>query len=165
MASGQPFFMDTFFIILSFIFVLIGIAGSFLPVIPGPPVAYLGLIFIQLTEKYAYSARFLWIYGITMALITLLDYLVPIYGTKRLGGTKAGFRGSAVGLIVGLFFGPPGIILGPLVGAFLGELASGQSNEVAIKSALGSFIGFLAGTVIKSGYGVVVLYQVIVKIV
>ena len=85
-----------------------------------------------------------------MILITVLDYFIPIWGTKKFGGSKAGVIGSGIGLIVGLFFGPLGIILGPFLGALAGELITNQTEiKKALRSATGSFIGFLFGTGLK----------------
>ena len=93
----------------------------------------------------------LWLWAFITAAVTALDYVVPIYGTKKFGGTKRGVWGSTIGLLVGLFFFPPfGIIIGPFVGAFLGEMSTGKTtNKAALRSAFGSFVGFLAGTLLK----------------
>jgi len=88
--------------------------------------------------------------GIATAVVMVMDYILPSWGTKKLGGTKAGIRGSTVGLIIGLFFGIPGILFGPFVGAFVGELTK-DSKDIsrALTSAIGSFLGFLLGTGLK----------------
>ncbi len=96
-----------------------------------------------------------------MAVITVLDYVIPSVGTKKLGGSKYGVWGSTIGIIVGLFFGPLGIILGPAVGAFIGELIYQKQADVALKAALGSFVGFLAGTILKFGVTIIILGMVI----
>ena len=106
--------------------------------------------------------------GILAIIITLMDYYVPIYGTKISGGTKAGARGSLIGLIIavlvlpflGIIIGPfgiIGIILGPFLGALLGEKLAGTPDHLALKAAFGSFFGFLAGTMMKLLYGTVTI--------
>lgn len=110
---------------------------------------------------------FLAVMAFVAVVITVLDYVVPIWGTKKFGGTKAGVRGSTIGLIVSMFvlpvlgitigpFGLLGVLAGPFVGAYLGEMLGGTSTEAALKSAFGSFVGFLAGTLMKLAYGIVV---------
>jgi uncharacterized protein len=141
--------MDIFWLIVAIILMLVGIAGSFLPVLPGPPLSYAALWVMQLRSDPPFTMTFLLIMlGVTL-LVTALDYWVPIYGTKRFGGTKYGVWGCTIGLVAGLFFPPWGIILGPFVGAFLGELAGNTKSDHAFKAALGSFLGFLFGTLLK----------------
>lgn len=151
--------MDIALAILCAILILVGVLGSVLPVIPGPPIAWVGLLIIQFTSYAFESWRTVIIMGIAMVLIVIADFFIPIWGTKRFGGTKAGVRGSTVGMFVGLFFGPIGIILGPFVGAFIGEMIVNQKEtKKALKSALGSFVGFLFGTGLKLVYGGFVIW-------
>ena len=91
-------------------------------------------------------------------LIQVLDYFIPIWGTKKFGGTKIGVWGSVIGMIVGLFFAPLGIILGPFVGAIIGELIAGKETKLAIKAGFGAFIGFLFGTIAKLIVGGFLIY-------
>ena len=159
--------MDWLFITLGIIFLLVGLIGAILPGLPGPTISYIGLIFLELTKRVDQSTEFLVIMGLIMAIVTLLDYVVPIYGTKRFGGTKRGVWGSTIGLIIGIFvlpalgivlgpFGLIGIIAGPFLGAYIGEATSGMDSGQAFKAAIGSFIGFLTGTFMKLAYSVVV---------
>ena len=128
---------------------LIGIIGCIIPGLPGVPVAYVGLWIAQATDKIDFSWQFMLIWGIVTVVVSILDYIVPAWGTKHYGGTKYGVWGSTIGVFVGLFFGAIGVILGPLVGAILGELISGKQFNEALRAGWGSFIGILAGTVLK----------------
>lgn len=142
--------MDLFLIITGSILLVVGILGCFLPVLPGPPVAYAALILLQITSKEPFSVGFLVLWAAITIAVTIIDYWVPVYGTKKLGGTKMGINGATAGLLIGLFFFPPwGMITGPFLGAFAGELIGGQNANKALKSAFGSFIGFVAGTLMK----------------
>lgn len=141
--------MDGLLIILGIVLLLAGLIGCLLPVLPGPPLSFLALLMLQFTAWGDFSARFLWGAAVAAVLVTLLDYVVPIWGTKRFGGTRGGVWGASIGLVVGLFFGPPGIILGPFLGAFLGEMAGHSDSNKAFKAAIGSFIGLLTGIVLK----------------
>ena len=111
-------------------------------------------------QEPPFTARFLAIWALITAGVTLLDYFVPIWGTKRFGGTKTGIWGATIGLLIaviilpisGIVIGPFGVIgllLGPFIGAYIGELIGGSDSNIAIKSAFGSFLGFLAGTMMK----------------
>jgi uncharacterized protein YqgC (DUF456 family) len=142
--------METLLIIIGIGCIIGGFLGSLLPVLPGPPLSYLGLILLQFTNPTPFSLQFLIIWALIVAVIVALDYIIPTWGTKKFGGSPYGVWGSVAGLIVGIFFFPPfGMILGPLIGAFIGELIAGKSSDQAIKSAMGSFAGFLMGTILK----------------
>lgn len=142
--------MDLFFICVGFIFILIGIAGSLLPVLPGPPLSWVGLLFIYFTAPIDYNWSFLGITLIIAILVFALDYIIPAIGTKRFGGTKAGMIGTSIGLVLGLLAPiPGGIIIGPFLGALVGELLHKANIKTATKAAFGSFLGFITATFIK----------------
>lgn len=144
--------MDIALVLIGFLLTLIGIIGSFLPVLPGPPLSWAGLLLLYLTKAVPDDW---WFLGITLVIAltaTVLDYVIPAAGTKKFGGSKAGMWGSIIGLLVAIFFpvlGPFGIIIWPFVGALLGELSQNQDQKRAWKAAFGSFIGFLTGTFLK----------------
>ena len=117
--------------------------------LPGVPLAYGGLLLLHLTDRVQFSAAQLLVWLLVVAVIQVLDYFIPLLGAKYTGGTKWGTRGCLVGTIVGLFFMPWGIILGPFLGAVAGELLGGRETAQALKSGLGSVLGFLLGTVLK----------------
>ena len=142
--------MDIALLAVGFIFMLIGILGSFLPVLPGPPLSWIGLLLLHLTKAIPNNWWFLGITAAVALLIFVLDYIIPVMGTKKFGGTKAGMIGTTIGLVVGLLAPiPGGIIIGPFLGAFLGELSNKADNKTALKAAFGSFLGFLTGTFMK----------------
>lgn len=158
--------------IAAIVVIIIGLIGDIIPGIPGTPVSYLALLLLHWTDRISYSPEFLVIMGLICAVITVLDYVVPVWGTKKFGGTKAGTRGSTIGMIVGILvlpmlgivlgpFGILGILGGPFVGAYIGEKMGGTPDDKAWRSAFGSFIGFLTGTLMKVVYTLVVGYYVI----
>lgn len=156
--------MTVFLLIIAFLLMLIGIIGCIVPGLPGAPIAYAGLWVAQATDRVDFSWQFLLVWGIVVVVISVLDYVVPAWGTKHYGGTKWGVWGSTIGVFVGLFFGAAGVILGPLVGAILGELLSGKRMSDAVKAGWGSFVGILFGTVLKliaCGLMIVALIQAI----
>ena len=141
--------MDTFLIILGAICLLVGILGCVLPVLPGVPLAYCGLLLLHATDKVQFSWQFLVIWAVVTIIVQVLDSVVPIWGTKKFGGSKMGVWGSTIGLLVGLFFGPWGIVLGPFLGAVVFELIDGKNTRLALKAGWGSFVGLMTGTILK----------------
>jgi uncharacterized protein YqgC (DUF456 family) len=107
------------------------------------------LLIQQINSPNPFSTKFLVIWGIITVAITAMDYLIPVYGTKKFGGSKYGVWGCTIGLFVGFFLGPWGIIIGPFIGAFIGEIIANNNSQTALKSAFGSFLGFVFGTLLK----------------
>lgn len=154
--------IDVVIIIFAFVVALLGLVGAFLPVLPGPLLSFSGLALLLLSDRYHISETTMWVMGVIAVVVFLLDFVVPMYGTKYFGGTKAGQWGSMIGLVLGIIFIPPiGIILGPFVGAFVGELVNGKDLSFTLRSAVGSLLGFLAGTLMKTVYAIVVLVLII----
>lgn len=142
--------MDIFLIILASSLMILGIIGSFLPVLPGPFTSWIGLLVLHLMPEIEVRLVTLVITLIIAVLIWVLDYFIPALGTKKFGGTKAGMIGTTIGLIIGLLAPiPGGIIIGPFVGAFVGELINKADSKTALKAAFGSLLGFLTSAFIK----------------
>ena len=154
-------------IVAAVILAVIGLVGAVVPGIAGTPFSFLALLALSFVDGIDYSTRFLVVMGVIGAVVFALDYVVPVWGTKKFGGTKSGVRGSTIGLFVGLFitlFFPVGFIvllLGPFIGAYVGERIAGTDDHLAWRSALGSFVGFLFGTGIKVIYACVCLFFVV----
>jgi len=158
--------MDIFLTILAAFFIILGVIGSFLPVLPGPLTSWIGLLIFHLTDVVPMNWIFLIITLIVAITIWILDYIIPAMGTKRFGGSRAGMIGTSLGLIIGLLSPiPGGIIIGPFIGALVGELLNKSEFDKALKAAFGSFLGFLASTFIKFIIALVFLGLFIVKVV
>ena len=143
--------MEYFLLILGLLLMIVGIIGSLLPALPGPPVSWVGILMLYLCEGISINY---WILAVTLliaVIIGILDYIIPAKGTKYFGGSKYGIWGTNIGLVVGIFAPIPfGFLIGPFVGALVGELIyNSQEKGRAFKAATGSFIGFLAGTFMK----------------
>jgi len=140
---------DYILLILGILLMILGIIGCLVPVLPGPPFSFLGLILLHFTRFGDFTNLALITLGAIAVIVTVLDYIVPVWGTKRFGGSKYGTRGATVGLIIGIFLGPMGIILGPLIGAFVGEMIFKDDIRYAFRAGFGSLLGFLTGIGLK----------------
>lgn len=142
--------LDLLFSIIAGILLLIGFFGTFVPVLPGAPLAWCGLLLCYFSNYNTITVTCLIITAIFAIAVSVLDNFAPIIMTKNFGGSKKAITGSTIGLIVGFFVGPAGIILGPFLGALVGELINNNGNwDGVFKAALGAFIGFLLGTGLK----------------
>ena len=151
--------MEIFLAIIGVVLIFIGIVGCFVPVIPGPPLAYLALLLLQIGPEVPFSTKFMIILGVVVAAVTVLDYVVPALGAKKWGGSKYGIYGSFAGVFMGIFFWPPfGFLVFPFLGALIGEMIYGAETKLAMKSAAGTFFGLLFGTMLKLSVTLVIAY-------
>jgi uncharacterized protein YqgC (DUF456 family) len=151
---------DYFLLFLSIVILLTGFLGCLLPVLPGPPLSFVAIVLIHFTRFADFTSNELIFLGALALIVQILDFIVPAWGTRKFGGSKYGMWGSVIGLIAGIIilpalglvigpFGLLGIIGGPFAGALIGEKIAGKNSDDALRAALGSFIGFLAGTFMK----------------
>ena len=141
--------MDILLIVLAFLLLVAGIAGCVLPVLPGPPLAYAGMLLLHLTDKVHFTTPQLVIWLVVVIVLQVVDYITPLLGSKYSGGTSFGNRGCMAGTLLGLFFMPWGVIVGPFIGAVVGEMLGGQDLSYAIRAGIGTLLGFLVGTLLK----------------
>ncbi|MCQ2591173.1 MAG: DUF456 domain-containing protein [Treponema sp.] len=142
--------LSVLFSILGGVLLIVGFLGTFVPVLPGAPLAWAGLLVSFFSSYNEISILCLVITGIFAVAVSILDNIFPIYMTNKTGGSKAATTGSTVGLIIGFFAGPPGVILGPFLGALIGELINTNGDfKISLKAAWGAFLGFLLGTGLK----------------
>ncbi|MEQ9231179.1 MAG: DUF456 domain-containing protein [Cyclobacteriaceae bacterium] len=148
--------MEAFLIFLAIVLVAGGIIFSILPPLPGPVLAFGAMLIMYFTSAQV-SGWVVFFFGILTLGITALDYVLPVAATKKFGGTKAGIWGGIIGTIIGVLFFPGiGIIIGPLLGAIIGDLIGGNQIRAAVKSGVGSFIGFVIATFIKVSFCIVI---------
>ena len=150
---------DIILFIIGIALCLIGIIGSFIPIIPGPISSWLGILLLNLTESVEFNIQFILITFIIAFSISALDYIIPIIGVKKLGGSKGGLIGASIGLVIGLIIiGPIGLLFGPFIGAIAGEIINKKKLREAIKPAIGSLVGILIGSGIKFCLTVIYLF-------
>jgi uncharacterized protein YqgC (DUF456 family) len=142
--------MTTALWVLAILLILIGLAGILLPALPGAPLVFLGLLlaaWIDHFEKVGWAT--LLVLGFLTILSLVIDYLAAVYGVKRFGASRQAVTGSMIGVVVGLFFGIPGILLGPFLGAVIGELVANQDMLRAGRAGAGTWIGLVLGMSVK----------------
>ena len=141
--------MDILLIVFAFLLLVAGIAGCVLPLLPGPPLAYAGMLLLHLTDKVHFTTPQLIIWLVVVIVLQVVDYITPLLGSKYSGGTSFGNRGCMAGTLLGLFFMPWGVIVGLFIGAVVGEMLGGQDLSHAIRAGIGTLLGFLFGTLLK----------------
>jgi uncharacterized protein YqgC (DUF456 family) len=139
--------MDTFLIILAGFLLLVGLIGCVVSKLPGIMFCYLGILILQYSSIAEFSVHFFIKWGVLVIAVQGLDYLIPVWGNRKFGGSKKGVWGSLIGILAGMYFGIWGIITGAIIGAFIGELFAGKESNQAIHQSLGSFFLFILGTI------------------
>lgn len=163
--------MNTVLVVLAILLAITGLLGAVIPGIPGPPLAWLALLMIQLSSTADHSVWFIVSMAVVAAVITVLDYVVPSWGAKRFGGSKAGVWGCNIGLVLsllGLPLGPQGLIgilFWPFLGAWIGELCAGKDSQASLRAAWGSVLGMLSGILLKVIYAVAVMAILVVDLI
>lgn len=157
--------MEVLLIVTAFLLIVLGIVGCVVPMLPGTPLSYAGILLLHFTEQAQFTTTQLIVWLLLVIILQVLDYITPMMGSKYSGGTTYGNRGCIAGTIVGLFFMPWGIILGPFFGAVIGEMLGGRDLNHALRAGIGSLIGFVLGTLLKVIIGFYFLYEAIAAIV
>ncbi len=151
--------METLLLIIAFLLFLTGFVGGFLPVLPGPPIAYVGMLLMHFATSYTFDGDLIWLAGLAMIAITVADYVLPGILVKFSKGSRNAVVGANIGMLVGLFAGPVGIIFGPFLGALIGEISSGKSTQAALRPAFFAFLGFLSGVFLKVAFAIYIIIQ------
>jgi uncharacterized protein YqgC (DUF456 family) len=141
---------QTLYFILSAILILAGIAGTIVPVLPGVPLVFCGMLLAAWADHFQHIGMFtLIVLGVLCALALLIDFAAGLLGAKRVGASTRALWGAAIGTLVGFFFGVPGVLLGPFIGAVLAELSTGRELGHATRVGVGTWLGLLFGTLAK----------------
>ena len=155
--------MEVLLIILAFALLLLGIVGSIVPALPGPPLSFIAILILSLFTSYHFADDFLVMWAGIVIAVTALDYFLQVYGVKKFGGKQKAINGTLIGLILGILAPIPiGFIIGPFFGAFIGAYL--EEKDDLTKSffiALGALAGFLSGTVLKLAVSIFLAYEFI----
>ena len=136
--------------VLATLIVIGGLVGTIVPALPGVPLVFAGLLLGAWAGEFVHvSWTTVGILGALTILAWLIDFLAAAMGAKRLGASQRAFWGAAFGAVVGMFFGIPGIVLGPFVGAVVAEISAGRSVHQASRAGYGAWIGVVLGTAAK----------------
>ena len=138
--------------VVAAVLIVIGLAGTILPILPGVPIVFAGMWLAAWADGYAHVGKFtLIVLGVLTVLALILDFVAGMHGAKRVGASRHAVIGALLGTVVGIFFGLPGLLLGPFVGALLGELVAGGGLRRATDVGIGAWLGFVMGTAAKLG--------------
>jgi uncharacterized protein YqgC (DUF456 family) len=138
--------------IIGSVFILLGFAGSLLPVLPGPPLSFIGLLLLAIVQRFSppLTLTLILILAMITVIVSGLDYAIPSLGAKRYGASRWGIWGSVAGMLIGIFFFPPfGMLIGAFIGAIAGELLGGKRGMAALRAGQGILMGILFGAVLK----------------
>lgn len=135
---------------IAVILVLVGIAGTILPALPGLPLVFAGMLLGAWAGDFAYiGVPTLVVLGVLTALSLVVDFWATALGAKRVGASGKAVTGAVIGTFVGIFFGPIGLFAGPFIGALAGELLHGRDVGQATRVGFGTWLGVVFGTVLK----------------
>ncbi len=141
---------DTIFIVAGALLLFLSFIGCVIPVLPGPFLAFIGLLCARgIAPHDRPSFALLAAAGAFTAIVLVLDYIVPAMGARKFNCSRLGVIGCIAGTIIGIFFMPLGLILGPFAGALSGELIAGKTVRQSLKGATGAFIGYVTGILLK----------------
>ncbi len=156
--------MEITLLALAVLFALIGLAGCILPGLPGPPLAWLGLLTVQFAI-HAYSNTFLIITALITIIVAVFDFYLPIITARKYGATKQGIRGSIIGMVLGIFLTPIGMIAGLVIGAVVGDMMAGRTAAQSARSASGTVLGTLITIGIKLAWTVILCWFIFSRII
>jgi uncharacterized protein YqgC (DUF456 family) len=152
--------MEIVWYLTAAIFLILGLVGCFISILPGPILSYLALLCLIPTDN-CLSAVELLVFGVLTIIVTVADFIIPSIGAKKFNCSSYGTWGCVLGTFIGAFFFPIGLIVGPFLGAFLGELIARRGASQAFRGALGAFLGFLAGTLLKLFFCIYLIIHVV----
>jgi uncharacterized protein YqgC (DUF456 family) len=154
-------------LIIGSILIILGLVGSILPILPGPPLSFIGIFLLALTRNFSpplTPTLIIIMLAITIA-VTVVDYFLPLIGAKKYGASKWGIYGSIVGMIIGVFFSPFGMLLGAFLGAVFVEWMVSRKEKQALRAGWGIFIGSLLGTILKLGASGIMAYYFLLAVI
>ena len=144
--------------IVGLLLVILGLLGSVLPILPGPPVGFVGLLLMAVARQFSKPLTPILILALATLGVIVFDYLLPLVMSKKYGASKWGVWGSVIGMVVGLFLTPLGALFGAFVGAVIGEWIVHRKQNMALRAGFGVVLGSLLGTALKLGLSGLILW-------
>jgi len=147
-------------IVIGSTLMLLGLVGSILPILPGPPLSFIGLFLLALLKHFSppLTPTLVIILAIVTILVIAMDYILPLLGAKRYGASKWGIWGSVLGMVIGIFWSPLGMLLGAFIGAVAIEWLVGKKKEEALRAGWGVMMGTLLVTILRLGVSGMMTY-------
>jgi uncharacterized protein YqgC (DUF456 family) len=148
------------------ILMLLGLAGSILPILPGPPLSFIGLFLLALSKHFSppLTPTLVIIMAVVTILVVVMDYIIPLLGAKRYGASKWGVWGSVLGMVIGMFWSPFGMLAGAFIGAVAAELLAGKKHWEALRAGWGVVMGTLFATVLRLGVSGMMTYYFVLAL-
>jgi uncharacterized protein YqgC (DUF456 family) len=158
--------LESMAIVFGSILMLLGLAGSILPILPGPPLSFIGLFLLALIKHFSppLTLTFVIILAIVTILVIALDYIIPLLGAKRYGASKWGVWGSVLGMAIGIFWSPFAMLLGAFIGAVLVEWLVGKEKGEALRACWGVVMGTLFATILRLGVSGMMTYYFVLAL-
>ena len=158
--------IEVIVIIVGFLVAIVGLVGCVIPAIPGPPLNFLSLVILEIGIRDAFSAEFYITWGIITVVVTVLDYVLPVWGAKFYKSSKYGIWGAVMGMILGIVFFPPfGMIIGLFLGAVIGELIAGKEHWEAVKVGTVTFVASILMILVKLAVSGIMTYYFIERVI
>ena len=150
---------------MGLILMFLGLIGCFIPIIPSPITSWFGFLILYFSSNVVISFKFLVFTFFISILIFSVDFILPLFTTKKFGGSKKGILGTGIGLFLGvLTLGPIGIILGACIGALIGELINKKRGDKILNAVIGSVVGILSGIILKFIVSLIYLFIYLQKL-
>jgi uncharacterized protein len=158
--------LEGILIVIGSILMILGLAGSVLPVLPGPPLSFIGLLLLAFVEHFSppLTPTLIIVLGVVMVLMIVMDYVLPLLGAKKYGSSKWGAWGSVLGMVIGVFWSPFGMLVGAFVGAIVGEWLAGKKGEEALKAGWGVMVGTMFATIFRLGISGIMTYYFVLAL-
>jgi uncharacterized protein YqgC (DUF456 family) len=150
-------------IVIGSILILLGLVGSIFPILPGPPLSFIGLFLLSLEKHFSspLTPTFVIVMAIVTILVTAIDHILPFIGAKKYGASKWGVWGSVVGMMIGIFWPPIGMLVGAFIGAVVTEWLIQKKKGEALRAGWGVMIGIFWGMGLKLGVSGMMAYYFI----
>jgi len=153
-------------IVIGSILMLLGLAGSILPMLPGPPLSFIGLFLLALLKHFSppLTPAFVIILAMVTILVIVMDYIIPLLGAKRYGASKWGVWGSVLGMVIGIFWSPFGMLVGAFIGAVFVEWLVGKKRGEALRAGWGVMMGTMFATILRLGFSGMMTYYFVLAL-